>query len=462
MKGYKLDLLTLLIGLFILGACNNPDEIGLDLDSGNGINSDLIETTPIQVTTVLDEKVFTEGLSEYPIGYFKDPVMGTTQAGVAATLTLPSAALTFGDTPVLDSAVLVLRYGSNFYGDSMNSTYHFTVHQLTDKLSTSTSYYNDTPIPFNNTEIGSLTFNKVKMKDSILVTQIREGKSDTTFKHPPQIRIPISSSFINTNFLNAASTNFANSTSFIDFIKGIYIKTDEPGGADAGGIPFFDLGSSGASKLELYYHNGSSETKYVAFNINSTSNTVVANFSHDYTGTAVETQLNNPGGTYDQVFTQGLAGVRSKVIFPDLSNLKALGNIVINKAILEIKVDAGTDVPFAPASRLMLYRTDIASQRKLFPDLDPYDARSVGLDGFGGVYNSTTKTYNFIVTTYLQDILSNKSKQYAAYLGVINKSLTTLQSAYDPSATTAERSILASPTNSGLPMKLRVFYTKID
>lgn len=464
MKGYKLDLLTWLISLFILSACNNPDEIGLDVDPTNSINTLLDSSATVHAITVTEDKIDTRLIKEHPIGFFLDPYLGTTQAAVGVTLNLPSDTLKFGTNAVLDSAVLVLKYSGNFYGDSLTTAYNFTVHQLTEKLDGTKAHYNDATIPFNSTQIGSLTVNKIRLNDSIKITQIIKGKKDTVTKQPPQIRIPISASFMNTNFLGADAANFYTSKTFTEHIKGLYVKVDPPGGASVGGVPFFDL-SSGGSKLELYYRNVNAtiDTTYVGFTINNNISPVLANFTHNYAGTEVETQLNNPAQEYTRTFVQPMAGLRTKIMFPDLNKLNQLGNIVINKAILEVKVDNGTAAaPFNPAPRIMLYRTDIASQRMPMPDMSPNDARSVGLDFFGGGFNSKNNTYSFVLTAYIQDLLIGKSKQYPAYLAVVDQNVNDIYTAVNPMSNIAGRAVLASGKNVSRPMRLKIFYTKLN
>jgi hypothetical protein len=383
---------------------------------------------------------------------------------VGASINLPSDSLKFGTNAVLDSAVLVLKYSDSFYGDSLTSDYRFSVHQLTTKLNPLTSYYNDMPLAYDNTEIGFKVMNKIKLKDSIAVKQIRVGKQDTTIKQAPQIRIPLNTSFIESEFFNAAAANFFKPAAFLTHIKGLHIKVDPINGGKAGGISFFDL-TSGASKLELYYRNVNAkiDTNYITFSINNSMSTVAATFSHDYTGTEVATQLANPTVEYNKVFTQALAGLRTKVTFPSLDQLKQLGNIYINKAELILSVAGGTDAPFAPAPRMILYQTDIASQRKLVPDLDPYDARFLSVGGFGGLYNSTSKTYTFNLTAYIQDLLIGKAKQYALYIAPTETEMSNLANVIKPSAGVASKVVLGSGKSSAnFKMKLRVKYSLIN
>src|ERR1700755_2521787 len=89
MKFYRLDLLTLLISLFILNSCKNKDTIGLGIDSSTQLNGSLIDTATIIVNTAKEAPVITSGLGKTPLGYFIDPVMGTTESNIAVGLGLP-------------------------------------------------------------------------------------------------------------------------------------------------------------------------------------------------------------------------------------------------------------------------------------------------------------------------------------------------------------------------------------
>lgn len=460
MKYFKIDLLTLLISLFILGACKNPDGIGLEVDPDYAINGVLTDTSTIRTRTVPEDTIKTIALGRYPLAYMLDPVFGTTEANIALSLTLPNNNQKFGTTPVLDSAVLVLKY-ADFYGDSTQSRYQINVHQLQTKLNGNTDYSNRSTFNFNNTVIGSKLV-KVSLKDSVKVTEIVTGKPDVQKNKAPQIRIPISSSFITNNFLNAPESKFTDITAFSDFIKGLYITVNKSQTTGNGGVMFFDLTSDGASGLELYYKskNGTAvDTTMLNFKIQAGGATpAAANVIHNYSGTPVETQLNNPDQQFSTTYVQGLAGVRTKISFPYLTKLKQLGNITVNKAELIIDVEGGA-APFTPARRLILYRTDIANQRQSVPDLSLSDPRSL-LDGdFGGFYNSTTKRYRFSITSYIQDIIQGKIKQYDTFIAPADF-VADRGSAIFPSALAPGRSILGAPGNATYKMKLNIIYTK--
>ncbi|MHB1178290.1 MAG: DUF4270 family protein, partial [Daejeonella sp.] len=342
MKLYKLDLLTLLISLFILGGCQNTDSIGLEVDPSTGINGNFTDTVTVRSTTVREDTIPTNTLSQYPLGYFADPIFGKTTANIALTLNLTTNNTTFGTSPALDSAVLVLHYGDEFYGDSA-SKFQIDVHQLTNQLVRNRVYYNTESSNFNSSVIGSQLIT-VRRRDSVKVNQIVTAKPDVIKTKAPQIRIPISAAFINSNFLNASATNFSSNELFVKFIKGLYLKINQTQSTGPGGVAFLNLADS--SRLDIYYKskNGTAtDTTVTSFPILSRAEPVVAQFSHDYTGTSVQTQLNNPSTQYDFTYVQGLGGVRTKVGFPYVEKLKDLGNITINKAELIVTVVGGTD-----------------------------------------------------------------------------------------------------------------------
>jgi len=460
MKLYKLDLLTLLISLFILGGCQNTDSIGLEVDPSTGINGNFTDTVTVRSSTVREDTIPTNTLSQYPLGYFADPVFGKTVANIALTLNLTTSSVTFGTTPALDSAVLVLHYGDEFYGDS-TSKFQIEVHQLTNQLVRSRVYYNTESYGFNSSAIGSQLVT-IRRRDSVKVNQIVTAKPDVVKTRAPQIRIPINAAFINANFLNASATNFSTNELFVKSIKGLYLKINQAQSSGPGGVAFLNLADS--SRLEIYYkskNGAATDTTVTSFPILSRTEPVVAQFTHDYTGTNIQTQLNNPSTQYDFTYVQGLGGLRTKVRFPFIEKLKELGNITINKAELIVTVVGGTD-NYKPSPRMILYRTDIASQRQFIPDfgLDPAVSLEDGL--FGGFYDLAKKRYSFTVTSYIQDILKGKLRQYDTFIAPVsvryNRSAGPLAS-----GTTSSRAVLGSgKTGVTYKMKLNIIYSKIN
>lgn len=460
MRLNKLGLLTLLISLFILSSCEETESIGLDVDPATEIKGSFIDTISIEASTLREDSIVTNSLEQYPLGYLNDPIMGKTSASIGMSLTLDPPGLNFGTTPVLDSAVLVLFYGKEFHGDS-TSNFKVEVRQLTSSISESNLHYNTKPIFYNDFVLGSKSLN-FNLKDSIKVTEIVAGKPDVQKSKAPHIRINLDKDFITDNFLYATPTTLSSNLELNKAINGLHLSVNKDQTTGKGGIVFLNLTDS--SRLEVYYksQNGSAiDTNVHKFPIKNNSAPVIAQFKHDYSGTEIQTQLNNPNTKFDKVYMQGLAGLRTKLRFPNLDKLKSLGNITINKAELVLNIVGGTD-QIKPAQRLLLYQTDIAKQRQLVPDFGTNPAISLTDQDFGGFYDSINKRYKFIITTYIQDIIRGRSKQYDTYIAPVSLNYNR-QSGPQPSGATATNAVIGSGKEGvNYKMKLNIIYSKIN
>lgn len=460
MKLYKLDLLTLLISLFILSGCQNTDSIGLDVDPNTDLNAVFTDTITITSATVREDTVLTNTLTQYPLGYLTDPIFGKTTANIAMSLTLDPPGLSFGTSPVLDSAVLVLNYGKEFYGDS-TSLFQIEVHQLNSPLNATTRYYNTMPQSYNSTVIGSKNL-RFSIKDSVKVTEIVTGGADIQKNKAPHIRIPINSSFITSNFLNATTNTLSSNALLNKELKGFYLTINKAQSTGAGGIAFFNLTDS--SRLEVYYKNQNGaviDTTMHKFPIVNNSVPVIADFKHDYTGTNIPNSLNKTSTQLDFTYVQGLAGLNTKIRFPYIEKLKSLGNITINKAELVVYVVGGTDT-FKPASRLIMYRNDIANQKQFIPDFSTDQSVSLTDLEFGGFFDPTNKRYKFLITTYIQDILKGKIKQYDTFIAPVEVGFNRA-GGISASGNTAGQSVIGSGKSGvSYKMKLNIIYSKIN
>jgi hypothetical protein len=460
MKLFKLDLLTLLISLFILSSCQDTESIGLEVDPATEIKGSLIDTITINASTVVEDSIITNSLEQYPLGYLNDQIMGKTSASIGMSLTLDPPGLSFGTNPVLDSAVLVLYYGREFHGDS-TSKFQIEVRQLANALNESSIHYNTKTIGSNSQILGSKLSN-FNFKDSVKVTELVKGKPDVQRSKAPHLRIQLDKNFISNNLLIANTTTLSSNLELNKALKGLYLSVNNAQTTGKGGIAFFNLTDS--SRLEVYYksENGTAiDTTLQKFPIKNNLSPVVANFKHDYTGTAIQTQLNNPNTKFDNTFVQGLAGLRTKLNFPHLDKLKSLGNITINKAELVVTVVGGTD-QFKPAQRLLLYQTDIAKQRQLVQDFATNPAFSLTDLDFGGFYDSSNKRYKFVITTYIQDMLRGRTKQYDTYIAPVAINYNR-QSGPLPSGATATSAVIGSgKAGVSYKMKLNIIYSKVN
>ncbi len=458
MKFLRIDLLTLLISLFILGSCKNPDSIGLA--PSKSVQSNLIDTSTIITSTQRDDSVLTSGasVSKLPLSYFRDPIFGITEANIAASLSLPgSAAYTLPTgTIAIDSAVLVLKYADGFYGDSLNTAYKLNVYQLSEPLVNSKFYYNTKAWSYNASLLGSQTFHP-RPNTKVKVYQIVKGAKDTIIKVDPQIRVNITSAFVSANFFGATSSQLGTNSIFQNFINGLYLTLDksQPG---FGGNMILKLGNA-TSSLDIYYRTTSTanviDTAVVSLPLGDYH---AAQIKHTYTS-SVQNHINQQ--LSDSVYLQGMAGLRAKISFPYLKKLLPVNlkdsDIIVNRAELVVTPIANTNIPFPPAPRLTMYRYDIANQRTLIPDAYAGDPHYI-LGAFGGYYDAYHKSYHYVITGYVEDLMRGKAIDYGTFIAPAD-TVNTIDVFNRPHV--AARTVIAGGKTSPYRMKLNIIYNKV-
>lgn len=466
MKFTKQDLLTLLIGLFLFASCKDENTIGLNPDTDNTFSGALIDTATVTSQTLLDNVTSGVGLTRHPLGYLTDPVFGKSTASISMAVGIPSAAFRFGTNPVIDSAVLVLPYGTQFYGDTTTSVYTLQVKQLANDLSMEKSFQTNITFPTAGTALGTFS-GKIQPNTKFKISNIVAGGPDTLATVVPQIRIKLNNTFVQSTIINADTLKYENINSFFRYFKGLQVTA---AATNQGGIMFFNFTGSDA-RIDIYYKKQNAttttaiDTVMTSFPISTANGPITATIGHDYTGTVVKTQLDNPTVKYQVTYLQALAGLKNKISFPYLksfvADLKtkngANAKILVNKAQLVVDLNDGTDVaPFNAAQRLSLYNFDIAGQRANLID-NPSGTSTT----FGGYFDSVNKRYIFSVTDYIQSLI-NGSTDYGTFLAP--SSLTEFN--LTPSVTSAARSVIkaykAGASAGEKRLKLNIYYTIVN
>ncbi|MCJ8208191.1 DUF4270 domain-containing protein [Mucilaginibacter sp. RS28] len=473
MKFFRIDLLTLLISLFLFNSCKNENNIGLSIDDASQVNGTLIDTATVFTNTVPEDSVSTGSLTPAPLAYFKDPVIGTSEANIATSLNLPSSSAYTVPTGTItvDSAVLVMKYATAnaFYGDSLTTRYKLNAYQLVNRPSPSTVYYNTAIFPYNSSnQLGTLTFN-ARPGTKIKITDIVTGKADTLKKVNPQIRVKLNTDFFKTNLFGASANALASNSLFQNQVKGLYLTLDK-NQVGTGGRMFFNMDST---TVDIYYRNNTGTSIDTAV-VSLPANNFATEIKHNNYTTAVKNALATTT-SQEVVYLDGLVGTRAKISFPYLKNFmnNAGGNIAINRAELIVSVLPGSDIPYTPQGKLTMYRLDISKRRTYIPDAQgnltangiATDPRFISADVFGGYYNSVKKEYHFVITGYISDLMRGKLIDYGTYI------------APTPFATSTVVSIDASPdaigrviavggisnkasANYQYRMRLNILYTK--
>jgi len=468
MKFTKQDLLTLLISLFLFASCKNPDGVGLDVDPNSTIQGTLVDNQLVSSQTVKEPDVNTNLLTRHPLGYMVDPIFGKTESSLAMTVYPPSAlSVDFGTSPTLDSAVLVLNLGTQFYGDTATSKYSIDVYQLTNTV---TKLKASDVQAHNSTLLGNFN-SRIYPNTPIKITEVISGATDTVKTVPAQIRIPLNKAFIQSTILSLPATGTATNAVFANYFKGLYAEINKTSSTGNGGVAFIDFAGTN-SYLQLVYKKTNTanglDTATAIFPITaSSSQNVVANIKHDYTGTPIKTQLDNPTVQYNVTYLQALAGLKTKISFPNLANFSSTyGKVVVNRAELVVDLSSGTyGYPFVPNDRLALYRWDIAEQPAYLPDNNPSPTTStessqasVTSPYFGGYYDSLKNRYVFLVTNYVQGLIDKTIKDYGTFIAPTS----TTEFQITPSASSAGRSVIGTFGSTTNRLKLNIYYTKIN
>jgi len=470
MKFFKLDLLTLLISLFILGSCKNQDSIGLGATAANQLSGTLIDTSTIIINTIPEDTVVTNALAKTPLGYFKDPVFGTTEADIAMDLNLPSdAAYTLPTGTIsIDSAILILRYAPGFYGDSLSSRYKINVYQLNERVYSNATYYNTKQWKYNSSNLlGTKSF-LARTHDTITINDILPGIKDSLQRVPPQIRIPINPAFINNVLFNASATQLASNLVFENNVNGLFLTMDKTQ-TGAGGI--FMMAMDSTANINVYYKTINGTTVDTS-SVSLPSAIHAAQIKHTYSA-AVQTELNNTTtGSRNVIYLDGTAGLRAKIKFPYLKNIaKTIGsNIIINRAELVITPVPGSAIPFPPLQQINMYQYDITNSRVPIQDANSADPRSQGAAVFGGYFSTyptgyittSVPAYHFVITAYIQDLMRGATVDYGTFIGPVDLSVGAI-APLPPNPQVAARTFaVGSDKTSPYRITLNIIYTKIS
>lgn len=420
--------LYLIAGALLFISCNDPDLIGLDVQPpGDKINLVYSDTATVSAFTVREDSLRSDEVSQYLLGSYVDSVFGRTDAGIFAQVLLPSSNVNLGTSLTLDSVVLTLAY-SGYYGDiSLAQVIH--VYQLDESMSLNDSYYSNKIFDYNQTELGSATITPAP-NDSVLV----DGGNTA-----PHMRIRLSSQFGDSLLQMSVNSQLTTNENFLTLLKGLYIKADPV--ISGGGMLYINLLAS-MSKLTLYYQSDT-VAKVFSF-VFANESARMTHFSHEYFTpiTPVGEQLNDPNHDTSIVYVQSMAGVKTKIRFPNLKNFVAGGMIAVNKAELEITVTDNSDNRLAVPDKLLILGVD-ANGNPVFL-LDQFEGSAY----YGGTYSTSERKYKFNIARHIQNVLTGQSEDYGLYLAVSG------------GVVQANRVIIGGATHPNYRMKLNLYYTK--
>jgi len=424
---------------FIFSSCaKEPGKIGLIVQPQDSwLKVIYTDTSTVYAHSQIDTAVRSDELTRNAVGAINDPMFGNTKASFATQLVPETFGHVFGTNPVLDSLVLQLVY-SGAYGDT-NTMLTLHTYELDSTVHRDSIYYSNKDFLTFDINYSDYTF-MPRPNDSV----VYDG--DTM---APMIHLNLSNlnTTLGEKLLEPEDGAMEDAESFLNYFKGLYITCDNV--SSTGALAYFDLTLT-LSKMTLYYSNDEQDSLEFNYLI-STAMGRVNKYEHDYTNASPEFRqqvINGDTALGQQMFyTQGYAGVKTKISVPFPEAWRKLKNVAINEAKLILPGYTGNQFYGAPA-QLALVKVLEDGSYDFMPD--QYE----GEDYFGGYYESGSNRYEFRITRYIQSLISDSTTvDFGLYLFVNSGSVNPesfIFNGYQPAIDTAAR------------MKLEILYTDLD
>lgn len=432
---------------------------------------------------------------DYAVGSISnDPLFGTTRADIYAQLKPPFYPYYFGnqgDTIVgLDSVVLCLKY-MGFWGDSMLPV-NLQVREVNDAMFRD-SGYNENKTAYKPSVMGSvLASANINVRNMGNYIKLNNGRDSVR----NQIRIKLPSAWAATLFGKDSTRVGPNNAFYTDSLYRLaYNGIAIIGGGGGNGLIYASL-SDTATKLEIHFKRrnlGKVDSVYSSFRLNSSFSPNVANAPTSNTSNYIlRTRSGFPVGNpvSSEHYLQTAPGTFVNLSIPGLAGLS---NRLIHRAeiiVEQIPTDPGPlglDEKFSAPNFLFLDLKDtgtIAKWKPIYFDLNtaevyypdnngiPYIARQTNYQYFGGyrrsktdpLTNNLTKYYNFNISRYVQQIVTQHTRVYDMRLyAPFNLNYPQYSGTFIPFGNNIAfgRVRIGSGSNPNYRLRLRIVYSKL-
>lgn len=450
---YKYLYLPLLLSILL--SCDDPNEIGLELEDENmaGYYSD---TVTVEVSTVLLDSLVTSGSGALLAGTMYDPLIGNTSANAYFQVGLGSGWFLNNESgAVFESMELVLPYNTYSYGDTIQNL-TLQIHQLQEQL---TPYalqpYVGTEEPASYFYAASGLYNASRTQASAhplasYTFKPRPRSADSLFVPLPQ---EMGQEWFNLGL--AQDQKLLDDEAFSNFFKGLKLSAQPGGGNSIIGFKaeqtFIRLNYSLATAegRTTYHYDFPLITGSTQYNQLLTDGAASQLATIDRGGEPLESTA-----TDNMAFAQAGTGLMVRIDFPHLENLKnILVPELINAVQLEVQPVANTiKYPFAAPAYMALYETD-QHNKPTYPLLMDYSTEDIQQASLvaDDEYGLNSK-YSFNITHYFISRLKNTGDNRALLLsvppGYINQTL--------------ERLVIGGQGSQTNKVRLKLYYVKIQ
>ncbi len=435
------------IFVLVLISCKESKRIGKEVQpAGNELDVFFTDTFDIETSTILIDTVNTRYAEYLFLGGYNDPEIGTIRSTAYTQLYLANNGLRFDANSVADSMVVNILGFSTYYGDTTKSI-SLDLYRLASALDTSIKYTSKSDPALESSPMASLTF------------------FPTIKRTTDTLKLKLSGTLASEIVAASGTGSLDNSYNFNQLVKGIAFKTTSSNASMLGIYSAGFNGTRGRAYTRLYYHvSGETTQKFVDFYF-TTGNLRFNKIESSFSGPLA--QLTKTGDSLpsslasNKCYVQPNVGLATKLTFTGLEGLLALkGKIIITKVDLQYQSSSDLinmgGIKYLPPSGMCLYQTDASN--KLLKNSSGVLIRvqqefqsNVSTPAFGTYNDANYVVVNHQITSYFQDLVYNPT--------VINRSLVIYPLIFSNSFS---RYVLFDNKHASTPMKLKVYYTRIE
>lgn len=411
-----------LLGLaFLTFACEEPGEIGLELNPENGVFVAKFNEISLPSSVILYEDILSDNSTRIDkltqnrssdgrllTGSFTNGNFGIFRSKAFSSIYLSSTGFTPHADFVFDSLVLKVKV-DYLYGENILGNKRIYVHELAEEIKIDSLYLTRNSTPYLENPLGEFNFD---------VSSFDTTRVDTVFS----ARL---SDELGMRFLDEAKRDtmtFNNNNNFRNFFNGIALVSDE-----SNEMVFGIHVENPSTFMRLYIHDTKDTTYFdlIPQGLDTTGQNITRyynNISLDRSGTPLEgipDYYMDYETDNDLTYIQASAGIFTKFnmgVYMDF--LDTIENLVINRAELEIQVDPYNN-HIVPSNPLDLYVSDL--NNKLIEKTDTLTNKltfsTVGRLEFTKDENENKGVFVGNVTNYIQELASGKTSDTLLMVG---------------------------------------------
>ncbi|NMM47039.1 DUF4270 family protein [Marinigracilibium pacificum] len=367
----------LCLALLFFTACEDPTEVGLELDQNVGRLQTRVRTINLNLKQVQLDSVITSRTRVLPIGVFNDSEFGKIKS-TAYYSPSPPALSSFSDrfdeNSVFDSVKIFIPISSKLQSERLQKG-RFRIHELTESYPQDRLYrYSFDKLDYDPNFIGDAEVEDERDENANITGMNLTYNIDNAFGQK-----------LFTEAIKKENGAFADTTAFKDFFKGLAIVPD-----DVDDEPYY-INNDANPRITIYFRKTDEATSSEAFTIYLTIQTF-GDYHHalEFDRSNTEIASINPYENYegdlinDKVFIQSMGGLAAKIdmsdyrTFVDSLNSTDIIGFQINQATFTINGVPTDSTTLAPASEANLYYGD-NSNNLFFSDLDSTTIRPLGV-----------------------------------------------------------------------------------